>query len=120
MFPVGNVRQPLIAGDLRQLVCGVSVEGHPLPPWPPFAMLHLGICFSRKQAARSETVDALLPRGRDAGNPLGPVGVNAHVHLPSYESRPAPDWLLRRLEVARKLNWKESAPTLGTLPDDDV
>ena len=50
MFPMGNIRQPLIAGDLHQLVCGVSVEGQiAVDHGPPFTTLHLGVCFSRKR-----------------------------------------------------------------------
>jgi hypothetical protein len=43
-------------------------------------MLHLGGCFGRKQQTGSfdDTVDALLPCGRDVASPLGPLGDDAH------------------------------------------
>jgi hypothetical protein len=81
MFPMGNIRQPLIGGDLHQLVCSVSVEGQiAFDHGPPFTKLHLRVCFSRKQQAASfdDTVDALLPRGRDKGGPLRPLSDDAH------------------------------------------
>jgi hypothetical protein len=54
MFPLGNIRQPLIADDLYQFVRGVSVEGEVAPDHrSPFTVLHLGVGFSRKRCSRS-------------------------------------------------------------------
>jgi hypothetical protein len=40
MFPLGNIRQPLIADDLYQFVRGVSVEGEVAPDHrSPFTVL---------------------------------------------------------------------------------